>query len=761
MTTGVPVYGVVYLYSLSLHTPLFLFFILICLAVPARPHFLAIWCVVARFMSKPPRTVKVVQFSGTYLNKQWTRRFILGTLLQRYDAARLRDTGGRAGGRSDAALLRVQRLASDVWQLPAKPLDPVSERRIFRLLARYACGEGALSDEALRELRWVLRALPDAPAPIDDPRQVERLLGALHYVEPGDNLRRLSYAGALHYPPQAHALMEPHLAPRIQRDGGDPFDPIREVCDGPGYAIDSATTSEVDDAIGLEVDPATGAEVFTVYVSDATVYCPFDSALEQVTARLLTTTTYLPEGVFFMLPKPIVEAATLREDRPCRTFNIRFQVHPATGELHRYSVHVGWLRRLRRITYDQVQALLTPDGAGGAPPPPAWLQPQDAQRIKRIHEVARLRFAARMRRSDAGGRAVEANLPEPLIRVAGTRVVSVADQILSTQDARLAVAELMIAANEVCSRVGQAHGIALPYRGTRSLSTDHQVAKYFAEPQGVATAASLDRGTRFMAEAIVRTVRRLSAVTRAIYHHAPLHHAGLDTTFYTHSTSPLRRYADMLVHHQLKVLLWAQHKSAPGGRRHTAVSMSDGGSARPPPLFALPPIAEHTMASLCQMISNKQQQSSLLQDSSSRFWILRFMSDLLARDPRRRFVCLVGDTRRVAAAPAYRPAAAAPFDGLLAALQPPRGDAAAAAAEAPAAPCAYVSDLYLPELQFTHTVPHHNAEVRVGALVDCEVTAVLPTQGLLEMRVVAVRRGIDERQGERLWMGSAVSVLDA
>ncbi|GET85637.1 mitochondrial exoribonuclease DSS-1, putative [Leishmania tarentolae] len=800
----------------------------------------------------PPRTVMAnttAQFSGTYLDVAWTRQFILGSLLQRYDPLRYASSSPSSPSSITArlvesALLESQRLLSSTWKLPVRPLDTVSEARILRLLARYAAGEGILSDTALEMLQRVLARLPGAPACISDPVHMRTLLELIGYVEPGDNLNRVAYAGELRYPPQAHAFMTELLAEGRQRDGGDAFDAIREHRAGPGYAIDSATTSEVDDAIGVCVDAATGAKYFVVYVSDATVYCPFDSTLEQLTARRLTTTTYLPEGVFFMLPKPIVEAATLREDRPCRTFNVIFQIDESTGEVKNYSVAVGWLDRLRRITYDQVQQMinkeegkeeeddddddhhsaavvagerdtdasssppLLPACADRAPPPPAWMTQEDKENLFYILRCARLRLRVRLERQrqqrqqhhrGAGSKdgegvpatpPVDFSLPDPLIEVKGTEVLSVTDQIISTQDARLAVAELMIAANEVCSRVAQANHIAMPFRGTRALSSDHLVAHYYTEPEGVHTLTSLDASHTFLAEAMQSSVRRLSTVTRAIYHHVPLHHAGLDTTFYTHSTSPLRRYADMLVHHQLKTWLWQQRRGGGSSGQACAASTSAARAA----MVAAPQqfIPEYAMASLCAMISGKQERASLLQDSSTRFWILRYLEDMERASAKavaaagdgsddahhkRTYLCLVGETRRVVAAPAYSRFAcsSAEMSQLLSLPLKAPSSTTTSTARRPASlqldavarwrqetpELTYVSDVYIPEVQLAHTITHHRDDVLVGAVLECHITRVQPTQGVLELAIDRVLPGGDERHYERLWMSGFVSQLDA
>ncbi|KPA75491.1 putative mitochondrial mitochondrial exoribonuclease DSS-1 [Leptomonas pyrrhocoris] len=794
--------------------------------------------------SSPVRAIQAAShFTGNYLDTAWTRQFILGSLLQRFDPLPRSTTqktalSAAANARAvEAALLDCQRVFSSIWKLPVRPLDQLSEARILRLLARYAAGEGVLSDEALEAFQDVLRRLPGAPANVTDPVQMRTLLELIRYVEPGDNLNRVAYAGELAYPPQAHAFMMELLEEARQVDGGDAFDGLRERRAGPGYAIDSATTSEVDDAIGVCVEAKTGERYFVVYVSDATVYCPFDSSLEQVTARRLTTTTYLPEGVYFMLPKPIVEAATLREDRPCRTFNVIFQIDERTGEVKNYAVAVGWLEQLRRITYDQVQEIIdkeekTKDGgdaarsesqlrttatdpAASAPlqhPAPAWMTPADKANLFYILHCARIRLRARLDRQRAAAAAAvmggpkdeqqkwkggededededgamapptDFSLPDPLIKVKGTQVLSVTDQVVSTQDARLAVAELMIAANEVCSRVAQANHLALPFRGTRALSVDHLVAHYYSEPQGVCTPASLDTSHVFLAEAMQSSVRRLSTVTRAIYHHTPLHHAGLDTAFYTHSTSPLRRYADMLVHHQLKTWLWQQYR----GR---AASVSYSSFIRGAPQQFIP---EHAMATLCAMISTKQERASLLQDSSTRFWILRYLEDLertsnidvagasaaaTGRRRRKTYLCLVGASRRVVGAPTYSRFACSSQDTSSLLSQSFTRHNSSCATQHPLRPATvlldeprwrqreaeftYVSDIYLPEVQLVHTITHHRDDIRVGAVVECEVARVQPTQGVLELNILRVLSGGDERHYERLWMGALVSQLDA
>jgi exoribonuclease R len=419
------------------------------------------------------------------------------------------------------------------------------------------------------------------------------------------------------------------------------------------------------------------------------VHCPIFSELEQLSARALTTTTYLPEGVFFMLPHRIIEAATLRPDRPCRTFNVNFCVDPDTGELHDYSIDVGWCSALRRVTYDAAQEILAANADAPCAGSPAWMNRDDVRVLRRIHEIAVLRYKMRERRN----RGFSGSTPDPLIVVEGTDVVDVRDQIICTKDARLAVAELMIAANEVCSRVAQAAKVSVPFRGSRPLSSFQEAAagRELVPPLGYAPLPSQDAGVAFFARTLIADLERLRGVTRAYYSHFPVYHNGLDTRDYCHSTSPLRRYPDMLVHHQLKANL-ARDRGAP----------------------LLDVIPQAFMEHLCAYCSSVQSAGKFMQLKTDRFWILRFLEKKLAADPLLKLRCYVGATEFIQACPEI--------------AQPPGSRA----------PARFRSDVYVPEVQMVHAVYHDREDMLVGVTAVCRIAAIDAYLDRLALEVVQV-----------------------
>lgn len=732
------------------------------------------------------RQKKEVFHSGTVLSPAWAKQFILGHVLQvyQYDGAEdgptyldfnggePRDSSSARGGQSasssankkvpyktggrkgtannkaglhgaelDSKMVELQKALSERWKMAIEPLTAQDTREIQKSLTRYVIGGNGIPVETFQVLNDSI-GTPLQIGDLMDPRNMYVLLRRLGFIKrANDNLHRLAAKATLKHDAETESIVHEYI------DRADPYDVLREDITENIYAIDSATTSEVDDAIGLRVDE-NGVEWFTVYVSDATTNCPFNSKLEIMSARHMATTSYLPEGVFFMLPKPIIEAATLRIDRKCRTFNINFRIDEATGALCDMSISLGWAHRLRRITYDAVQELYDTKSKVPLGSTPEWCKNEDIAKIHRIYAVALHRLASRRKRmTEKYGAAIDSDLPDPLITVKGTSVESVKDQIISTKDARVAVAELMIAANEVCSKLAQQYKLSIPYRGTRPLSTDHEVANLRALGFGVsvtsgrmglpspaerAAHAEMELTNERFATKLFDSLSSLMGVTRAIYHHEPLFHIGLDTTDYTHSTSPLRRYPDMLVHHQHKVHLAAQH-----GHKFEEF------------------IPAFQMAELCADASKKQEAEALLQDNSAAYWLYRFVYDSIVNrnafsdDPSSdstplavsEMLCLCGRTRYLGSSPedfrgingfrnatmtVTRPGASA------------RSQSHQERMDAILRDSTYVSDVYIPRLQMIHTMYHNDPDLSVGNAVKCRVELCDPMLGNLIVRPIGV-----------------------
>jgi hypothetical protein len=577
--------------------------------------------------------------------------------------------------------LRARLLSA--WSMDERTggFDENTVRKFFVALGKFSAGRLFLDTAILNTLNVGLR---EAFGALQVPMNMRRLLEAAQFVTPGDNIHRLLSDTKLQLPDGVMNHVGQHIAPL------DPFDTFRTCTSSNIYAIDSATTSEVDDAIGIDID-SHGRERITVYVSDATAYVPFDSDLELLSGRAAGTTVYLPEGVYFMLPKPIIEAATLRSGARCRTFNISFYVTD-DGKVTDYNVSVGFTDHLQRITYDAAQDLISSNLGKPVSSSPAWMQPADCEKMSRLYKIGQLLSKRQV--------ASVVNLPDPYVRVdkETKTVLKVADQVTSCADAYNMVAAFMIAANEVCSRIAQEEKVCIPFRGSRPLSSFHEAAKEYvrphgAVPHGLTHASQLTSEDAKFASSVLAGLDKLRGTSRALYHHTPLLHNGLNTTFYCHSTSPLRRYPDMLVHHQLKCMI--SQKRGQG---------------------LLFPIEDFQMAELCQASSNQQLAADLMQIASTRYWILKYLQDtVVPKKPLLR--CIVGFTHDVGGCP-----------------DEPRQLAGA---------YRFRSDVFIPDVQLLHTVHHNDASVSVGSELHCQVEHLQPETDVLTLRLISARPPVD------------------
>ena len=558
---------------------------------------------------------------------------------------------------------------------PADARAAVSQ--YLQQLGMFSAARGTLDVEVLTNLNNVFRP---THGDMRDPICLRRLLEDVGFVKPGDNIHRLLTKSKLQLPDTVHAYVDRHVDP------ADPFDSLRSQTTSNIYAIDSVTTSEVDDAIGLEVSPA-GHEVVTVYVADATAFVPFDSDLEALSGRQSGTTVYLPEGVFFMLPKKIVAAATLEANRKCRTFEIRFQVDDE-GNVKDYDVAVGWTEHLKRLSYEQAQEVLDAGGKAPTSSLPSWTHTRDIEKLLRLQKIAH-RLTTRRQ-------AVTANLPDPYIRVdpKEMKVTELHDQQSDCADAYAFVAAFMIAANEVCSRVAQQNELPIPFRGSRPLSTVHEAAKQYHAPGGmvpVGSKESVSSDSGKFAVSLLQGLDALRGVSRALYHHRPLWHNGLETRHYCHSTSPLRRYPDMLVHHQLKS--WIARRN---GRN------------------LLVPIEEFQMAELCQSSSSTQLSAAHMQTNSQRYWSLKYLADQQASQGALRLDAVVGFTHDVSACPDTSRELSRAFR--------------------------YRSDVFIPSIQTLEVVYHNDSSVEVGSELHCAIQALEPTTSRLVLRHLQTKK---------------------
>ncbi len=271
-----------------------------------------------------------------------------------------------------------------------------------------------------------------------------------------------------------------------------PDEPRRDLTHLAAWAIDDAGNEDPDDAISLDGDR------LWVHVADVAALVRagghMDMAAQERSANL-----YLPEFIHTMLPESVTHrlGLGLAEQSPALSIGFVFD----GGQITDIEVVPSWVR-VSRSTYDEVDTRMHQE------PFASIAKITDAFRAQRV-----ARGAARI------------DLPEVSVRVIDGEVVIRSLPKLASRDM---VTDAMLMAGEAAARFAQANGVAIPYAMQ-------------PPPDEVRSPQSMSEMFAY---------RRLFKPSRASIE--PDAHFGLGLEIYARATSPLRRYADLVVHQQLR-----------------------------------------------------------------------------------------------------------------------------------------------------------------------------------------------------------------
>ncbi len=321
--------------------------------------------------------------------------------------------------------------------------------------------------------------------------------------------------------------------------------------DLPLVTIDPPDAKDHDDAVFAEADAApdnVGGFLVTVAIADVAALVPPGSALDRC-ALERGNSVYFPDRVVPMLPEAISsDLGSLRPHEDRAALAIRM-VLGADGRKRRHSVHRVMMRSHAKLSYVQAQAAMDgrPDETT-APLLATILQPLWA-----AYQVAR---AAR----DARG-PLELDLPERKIVLKPDGTV---DRVMVPErlDAHRLIEEFMILANVAAAESLEARRQRLVYRVHEEPSLEKLSSlSEFLGTIGIKLAkGQMLRPAQF--NGILGRVRGTSnehlvnevvlrSQAQAVYAVDNAGHFGLNLQRYAHFTSPIRRYADLIVHRAL------------------------------------------------------------------------------------------------------------------------------------------------------------------------------------------------------------------
>ena len=315
------------------------------------------------------------------------------------------------------------------------------------------------------------------------------------------------------------------------------------------FTIDPATARDYDDAISIEHED--GLIVLGVHIADVGHYVRPGTALDREACRR-STSVYFPERVLPMLPEKLSSGlCSLKAgvDRLAMTCRMHFT---KAGERVRGEVFPSVIHSRFRMSYEQIQCLL--EGRD--------LKLEEAHRelMPVVEEFAQLGKAMRQQRQKRGS--LLFMMPETRIVLDDRGRMTDIRKEVSDQSHQI-IEEAMLAANETVAEEGVRLRKPFLYRihekpRPEKVQTLGLLAralelpfKHMSAPTPRAYQAILKR-VQGKPEEMLVTTTLLQTLKQARYHIENAGHFGIGAKAYTHFTSPIRRYPDLMVHRFLK-----------------------------------------------------------------------------------------------------------------------------------------------------------------------------------------------------------------
>jgi len=321
----------------------------------------------------------------------------------------------------------------------------------------------------------------------------------------------------------------------------------------PTFTIDGENARDFDDAVSVERERDGGVKLY-VSISDVSHYVGEETALDNE-AYLRGTSVYFPDRAIPMFPPELSnEICCLhpRLDRLTLTAELRYD---GNGERREVRFYPSVIRSNERLTYTWVKKILVDRETE--------LREKFSPLLPSLDLMADL--CQKLRRKRIAGGAIDFDLPEPevILNLQGeTEDIIRAERSLAHQ----IIEEFMIAANEAVAHFMEEKGFPFIYRiheppKQEAMEEFRRFISHFGYKVKKEPGHSPKEIQRVLINAKGRPEERvvneilLRSMKWAKYSAKNAGHFGLASDGYTHFTSPIRRYPDLIVHRLLKKAL--------------------------------------------------------------------------------------------------------------------------------------------------------------------------------------------------------------
>lgn len=399
------------------------------------------------------------------------------------------------------------------------------------------------------------------------------------------------------------------------------------------FTIDPRDAKDFDDALSFK-KLKDGLYEIGVHIADVSHYVTEGSLIDKEAVKRATS-VYLVDRTIPMLPERLCNfICSLRPDEEKLAYSVIFEMNDK-AEVKRWHLAHTVIKSDRRFTYEEVQALLEERGEASeedykapgdhAPQPGAEFEGDKAHGLRPTADFAnelitlnRLAKILRQKRFAAG--AVDFERPEVRFDI-DEKGHPIGTYYKVAKDANKLIEEFMLIANRtVAESIGRVpkgkKAKVLPYRiheqpdQDKLMNLSQFVSKFGRKLRTTGSKQDISKNLNRLLhevhgqreENLVEMVA-LRAMMKAKYSTVNIGHYGLAFDYYTHFTSPIRRYPDLMVHRLLT-------RYAEGGR-----------SAN-----------QEKYEALCEQSSEMEQTAALAERASIKYKQVEFMADKLGQE---------------------------------------------------------------------------------------------------------------------------------
>lgn len=365
----------------------------------------------------------------------------------------------------------------------------------------------------------------------------------------------LSYLGSINDPSIDHVVaareydIPTHFSSKVKKEAksfGTTVKP-KEIKNRKNYTkletitIDPKTAKDYDDALSLEIDKEGRFHLY-VHIADVSHYVRPDSELDKE-ALIRGNTTYFPGFAFPMIPEELSnELCSLKEGVLRLTVTVRM-IFDKEGLLLEHHFEKSAIKSQKRFSYEEAKEVL------------------DHKRPSKYYDILKrlekLYYFLKKHKYERGS--VDLSTDDTILKV-DSNGTPTSVEVVQYDITHKIIEECMLKANELVAKELRERGTPAIFRvhekpDRENLREFYRYARslHFALPEEPSMEDIQQIFTEIEGSSVQKrlTTSYIRSMKLALYSDDPIGHYGLALTDYTHFTSPIRRYIDLIVHRQL------------------------------------------------------------------------------------------------------------------------------------------------------------------------------------------------------------------